>query len=191
MSSPCIASKTSCQFPAAFCRKSRAAGYQGLSSRSSIQRQSGTRLSATQTGRPRAPARWAIDVSQVMTRSRLCMMAAVSRNASAPLSKSSPGTSTMHGRVRPASCSVPSPRCRLINRTDGRLEMPRNRLQRKRAADQSRASLPADADLETVRSEAAPPETGSIAVRRQMRYRSRDIVDVRLEGAWKTGQGQW
>jgi len=51
-------------------------------------------LSTTQTGRPRAPARWATDVSEVMTRSRTDMTAAVSIKASGPASNSSPSVST-------------------------------------------------------------------------------------------------
>ena len=41
-------------------------GYQGESPRSRSQRHSASRFRATQTGRPSAPARWAIDVSQVI-----------------------------------------------------------------------------------------------------------------------------
>jgi hypothetical protein len=43
---------------------------------------------ATQTGRPRAPAKWAIDVSDVTIRSRHDITAAVSMKASMPSSKS-------------------------------------------------------------------------------------------------------
>ena len=52
--------------------------YQMLSVRSSIQRQSGCAASSTQTGLPSAPARWATDVSTVITRSRFSMSAAMS-----------------------------------------------------------------------------------------------------------------
>ena len=44
-------------------------GYQGLSSRSSIHRHSPTVERANQTGTPRPPARWATEVSGVITRS--------------------------------------------------------------------------------------------------------------------------
>ena len=47
------------------------AGYQGQSSRSKSQRQSGTCFVTSQTGR--APARCAIDVSQVIIKSRFAM----------------------------------------------------------------------------------------------------------------------
>jgi len=50
-------------------RNSRIVGYQGLSDRSSNQRQSGEKGSSTQTGFPKAPARWATDVSTEITKS--------------------------------------------------------------------------------------------------------------------------
>ena len=59
-------------------RKSRMVGYQGLSSRSRSQRQSGAKGSITQTGLASAPARCATAVSAVITRSRLAISAAVS-----------------------------------------------------------------------------------------------------------------
>ena len=74
-------------------RNRRMVGYQRQSSPSSSQRQSGTCCRPTQTGRPSAPARCATDVSDVMTRSRHCITAAVSMNASGPASKSSPSVS--------------------------------------------------------------------------------------------------
>src|SRR6185312_4531827 len=80
-SSEAMRSKTPFQLPGCDCRKSRMVGYQGLSSRSSIHRQSGAYESATQTLAPSAPARWAIAVSDVTIRSNLPMIAAVSRNA--------------------------------------------------------------------------------------------------------------
>ena len=56
-------SNTSDHWPKVGWRKSRIVGYQGESSRSRSQRQSGDNCSANQTGAPRAPARWAIAVS--------------------------------------------------------------------------------------------------------------------------------
>jgi hypothetical protein len=47
---------------------------QGLSSRQCIQRQSTTVDSGTHTGTPSAPAKCAVAVSAVMTRSRVFMM---------------------------------------------------------------------------------------------------------------------
>ena len=53
-------------------------GYQGLSSRSSSHRQSGTKGISVQIGHPRAPVIWATEVSTDTTRSRLLTAAAVS-----------------------------------------------------------------------------------------------------------------
>src|SRR5271157_2830508 len=69
---------TSCQFPNVDWRNRRAVGYQGLSSRSSIQRQSGELFNRIQTGLPMARARWATEVSMEITRPRLATIAAVS-----------------------------------------------------------------------------------------------------------------
>jgi len=52
-------------------------GYQGESGRWRSQRQSGAWGRRIQTGRPRAPARWAGEESTEMMRSRLAMTAAV------------------------------------------------------------------------------------------------------------------
>ncbi len=68
-SSPCATARrsfsmramTSAQSSPFFWRNSRMVGYQGLSSRSSSQRQSVTHGSSTQTGLPSAPARWAVE----------------------------------------------------------------------------------------------------------------------------------
>ena len=69
---------TPCQSPISVCLKSVAVGYQGLSSRPSIQRQSGENGNRIHTGLPRAPARCATDVSTEITRSRHAITAAVS-----------------------------------------------------------------------------------------------------------------
>src|SRR5258706_5189370 len=53
-------------------------GYQGVSWRSSIQRQSGAKGSIVQTGLPKAPARCATEVSTEISKSRLRRIAAVS-----------------------------------------------------------------------------------------------------------------
>jgi hypothetical protein len=66
---------------AALCRKRRMVGFQGVSARSTSQRQSPTVDRTNQVGTPRAPARWAAVVSTVITRSRHFITAAVSRNA--------------------------------------------------------------------------------------------------------------
>src|SRR5580658_591300 len=63
------------------CRNNRAVGYQGLSSRSSSQRQSGTNGSNIQTGLASAPARWATLVSTATTRSMFAASAAVSEKS--------------------------------------------------------------------------------------------------------------
>src|SRR5438874_1690210 len=62
-------------------RKRRMVGYQGLSERLRSQRQLGTKGRGTQTGTPSAPATCATEVSEVITRSRFIMMAAVSMKA--------------------------------------------------------------------------------------------------------------
>src|SRR3546814_245673 len=70
---------TPSQSPKVVCRNSLALGYQGLSSRSTSQRQSALRDSTTQTGRPSAPARCATEVQVVTTRSSRRIATAVSR----------------------------------------------------------------------------------------------------------------
>ncbi len=106
---------TSSQSPHCRCRNKRAVGYHGLSSRSSSQRQSGTKVTNTQTGTPRAPAQWATAESTVMTRSRFFMTAAVSMNVSNRL----PRSVTVKWPATPGNCSVPAPFCKLNNRTSG------------------------------------------------------------------------
>src|SRR2546423_400346 len=59
-------------------RKRVIVGYQGVSVRFSIQRQSGAKERRVHTGRARAPAKWAMEVSTEITRSREPMNAAVS-----------------------------------------------------------------------------------------------------------------
>src|SRR5258706_2129620 len=86
--SSAIAANTASQSPGAGWRNRRSDLYHGLSLRSTIQRQSGICFSATQVGRPSAPARCGIAVSEVITRSRFCMIAGVSTKASPPESKS-------------------------------------------------------------------------------------------------------
>jgi YD repeat-containing protein len=76
-----IRANTSSQSPSLICRNKRIVGYQGVSARSRSQRQSAIWASATQTGTLNAPARWAVAVSAVITRSKPCITAAVSRNA--------------------------------------------------------------------------------------------------------------
>src|SRR6476659_4762580 len=101
-----ISENTLSQSPAVVCRKRRIVGYHGVCSPASIQRQSGTRLSATQIGTPSAPARWGVAVSDVTTRSRFCMIAAVSTKASPPSSKE-PSVSTFMSGGSCVSCSSP------------------------------------------------------------------------------------
>lgn len=66
------------QSPGVGCRNRRMLGYQGLSIRSSIHRQSGEKGSSTQTGLPMAPAKCATEVSTLMIKSRCAIAAAVS-----------------------------------------------------------------------------------------------------------------
>src|SRR5205085_4169192 len=66
------------QSPMCCCRNKRRLGYQGQSARSKNHRQSGTAARATHVGTPSAPPRWAIAVSEVITRSSTFITAAVS-----------------------------------------------------------------------------------------------------------------
>src|SRR5208283_421667 len=72
---------TSDQSPIEDCRNRRIVGYQGVSDRSSSQRQSGMNGSKVQTGLPSAPARWATDVSTEIIRSRFSIKAPVSEKS--------------------------------------------------------------------------------------------------------------
>ena len=74
--------KGSDQSPGLACRKSRMEGYQGLSDRFSIQRQSGVAESSSHVGLPSAPARWATAVSIVMIRSSCSISVAVEAKSS-------------------------------------------------------------------------------------------------------------
>src|SRR4051794_29737338 len=75
-SSAAMAANTLGQSPVRCWRNNRIVGYQEVVVPESIQRQSGTRVSPTQTGAPSAPARCASAVSLVITRSRLPITAA-------------------------------------------------------------------------------------------------------------------
>ncbi len=66
----------------------------------------GENFTASQTGRPSAPARCASEVSTVMTRSRFSITAAASMKASGPSSKSLSRSTVMPGG-RSSSCSAP------------------------------------------------------------------------------------
>jgi hypothetical protein len=100
-------------------RNSRAVGYQGLSSRPSNQRQSGTLRNATNVGWPSAPARCAFIESDATIRSRLATSAAVSWNASSPVSEGSSTCSIFSRNGTPRSCSTPGRFCSEIRRTSG------------------------------------------------------------------------
>jgi hypothetical protein len=95
-------------------RNSFSVGNHGVCSPVAIQRQSGSGLSKTHAGNPSAPARLAIEVSEVMTRSMQAMTAAVSMKPSLP-ELSSCSMDIPAGRE--SSCSSPKFFCRLINRT--------------------------------------------------------------------------
>ena len=118
-SASAIRENTPSQSPRLVWRKSRAVGYQGLSSRPSIHRQSQTNVCATQTGAPSAPARCTSDESQPITRSTLFTIAAVSRNG--PVSRSIRSVRSTIGNRSDASriCSAPGPFCRLMSVTPG------------------------------------------------------------------------
>ena len=137
------------------CLNSRIVGYHGLSVRSRSQRQSGEALSATHVGRASAPARCAIEVSEVMMRSRLAMIAAVSRKASGPRSSSSPRSSTRSRNGTSRSCSAPGPFCKETRLTPGISASGANAVQRDgatpcpdQALDLLRVALPGDANTQ-------------------------------------------
>ena len=77
-----IRANTSLHSRGVVCRNSRMVGYQGVSSRPVSQRQSATCGNAVNTGRASAPARCAIEVSQVTTRSSFVISAAASTKLS-------------------------------------------------------------------------------------------------------------
>ena len=87
--------------PPASAERAALPGYQGLSSRSSIQRQSGANGSSNHVGLPSAPARWTTDVSTAITRSRWAINAAVS--AMSPISYAK----VDHAPLRPESDAPP------------------------------------------------------------------------------------
>ena len=106
---PRSARKRSCQSPRRDWRNSRIVGYQGLSSRSSSQRQSGEKGNATHTGAASAPARCATAVSDVITRSRFSITAAVSQNAPPASSSLTRQVFDWRRSLRPiARCQIPS-----------------------------------------------------------------------------------
>src|SRR6185437_3306277 len=92
-------STTDAQSPGAGCRKSRMEGYHGESERPVIQRQSPSNGSSVHTGFPIAPAKCAITVSTVITRSILAI------NASA---QSNPSSSPAPQRSRAPAASFPA-----------------------------------------------------------------------------------
>ena len=77
LSSPATRSSKPAQSPGLRWRNSLAVGYQGVVSIACIQRQSLRWGSRIQTGLAMAPARWAMQVSVVMTRSSVASIAAV------------------------------------------------------------------------------------------------------------------
>ena len=118
-------SSTPAQSPGAFCRNSRAVGYQGVLSVSCIQRQSARCGSRIHTGLPMAPARCAMQVSVVITRSSVATSAAVSARSRSRLEPSQ--TNTSLGRA--ANCSAASPFCSEIQREARRTQQRQQRLQ--------------------------------------------------------------
>ena len=109
-SSPITLPTTSAQSPATRCRNSRAVGYHGVRSDASIQRQSERCGSRIQVGLPIAPARCAMQVSVVITKSSVATSAAVSARSRSPLDPSR--THTSSGML--ANCSAASPFCNEI-----------------------------------------------------------------------------
>ena len=77
------------------------------------------RSRTTQTGTARPPAKWAIAESEVITRSSPSITAAASRNAPPWASNCGPRSTTGNRSATPASCSAPSPTCKLTSSTPG------------------------------------------------------------------------
>ena len=141
---PTVATTPS-QSPDRGCRNSRAVGYHGLSSRSSIQRQSGTKGSNIHTGLPSAPARCATAVSTLMTRSSCVMTAAVSAKSANCLARW-----TMPRGASCFSSSGVSPGLSVTTDSPGELQHRRQTIERNRALpipQQFRIAGPDDPDL--------------------------------------------
>ena len=90
---------------------------------------------------PSAPARWAIEVSQVTTRSSLAIAAAASRKASGPASKSSPSVSTRMPGGSSRVARSPKPFCSEISRTLGDRGQRREARRAERSAPMSASGL--------------------------------------------------
>lgn len=73
---------TGSQSPTSLCEKSRTLGYQGLPSRPTIQRQFDGLGRSAHTGIPKAPARWTVELSTEITRSKEDTKAAKSSRSS-------------------------------------------------------------------------------------------------------------
>ena len=148
-----IREKISSQSPNVVCRNRRRLGYQGVSSRFSSHRQSGEIERASHVGTCIAPARWTTLVQDVTTKSKLCMMAAVSMKGPDSVSSPSPNSSTSkliaNGfDLLRAKTFLQAKEAQARHRRQV-TEMP----QRQRALGvrvKLRAALPRDADLEPV-----------------------------------------
>ena len=157
-------------------------------------RQSATAGSATSTGRPSAPARCAIEVSQVTTRSRLIISAAVSRNASAPASKPSPGRSIL--RAERHARDLLQRRAFLQRDQPHAGHLRKRRERRKRhvalAAEpaRDRADAPVDADAKALAAEPRGPVRDALGLGRKVRNRARDVVRPDAEHARRAHQRQ-
>ena len=134
-------------------------GYQGLSERPSSHRQSGASGRATQTATPNAPAKWAVAVSEVITRSRLAITAAVSKKGPLLIQFGRKVRDGERDRGPP-----PVARCRRLSA--GSASELRESRQRGETAQGNGAetiaairgvSLPSDADLETRQSDQPRP----------------------------------
>ena len=132
-------------------------GYQGESSRSVIHRQSQTDGRTIQTGTPRAPARWAGELSAEITRSRFSITAAVSARSSTWRPRSV--TSKPAGSL--SSWSRPKFFWRLKSRTPGTRATGSSwasRNERSRSLLCAGIALPDDPDLQLVDAfELGPP----------------------------------
>ena len=159
-------------------------GYQGELARPVSQRHSASLFSATQTGAARAPARWAIEVSQVTMRSSEAIAAAVSTNASGPASKSAPSVSTRIAGGRSESCSSPTPFCREMSLT------PATSASGARASKRHRpgairlrigVALPYNADLEAGGADAPSPHFAQTRLGCEIGNHGRNRVEPRAE----------
>ncbi len=136
--------------------------------------------------RPDAPTA----VSEVMTRSRFIITAAVSRNAPA---SSSVGPQSKSGKrsASAATCSAPKPFCRLMNRTPATSASGRNSasgIDRRRSLTNSALPCQAMPTLNPSTSASRACQLSTAPIGRQVRHVGRNVVECRLKHGWQLQQ---